>query len=57
MEQKSIGCIIINSPYEEPAEHWRYNRERRISTRGTRKNNSDQPGILTNTTGSEISPK
>ena len=29
MEQKSIGCLIINSPYEEPARHWSYNRERR----------------------------
>ena len=29
MEQKSIGRLIINSPYEEPASHWSYNRERR----------------------------
>ncbi len=29
MEQKSIGPLIINSPYEEPARHWSYNRERR----------------------------
>ena len=29
MGQKSIGRLIINSPYEEPAKHWRYNRERR----------------------------
>ena len=29
MEQKSIDRLIINSPYEEPARHWRYNRERR----------------------------
>ena len=29
MEQKSIGRLIINSPYEEPAQHWSYNRERR----------------------------
>ena len=29
MEQKSIGRLIINSPYEEPARHWSYNRERR----------------------------
>ncbi len=28
MEQKSIGPLIINSPYEEPARHWSYNRER-----------------------------
>ena len=26
MEQKSIGRLIINSPYEEPARHWSYNR-------------------------------
>ena len=29
MKQKSIGRLIINSPYEEPARHWSYNRERR----------------------------
>ena len=29
MEQKSIGRLIINSPYVEPAKHWSYNRERR----------------------------
>ncbi len=29
MEQKSIDRLIINSPYEEPARHWSYNRERR----------------------------
>ena len=29
MEQKSIGPLIINSPYEEPAQHWNYNREKR----------------------------
>lgn len=29
MEQKSIGRLIINSPYEEPARHWSYNRKRR----------------------------
>ena len=29
MEQKSIGRLIINSPYEEPARNWSYNRERR----------------------------
>ncbi len=29
MEQKSIDRLIINSPYEEPARHWNYNRERR----------------------------
>lgn len=25
----SIDRLIINSPYEEPARHWRYERERR----------------------------
>ena len=29
MEQKSIDRLIVNSPYEEPARHWTYNRERR----------------------------
>ena len=27
MERKSIDRLIINSPYEEPQRHWRYNRE------------------------------
>ena len=29
MERKTIDRLIINSPYEEPAEHWNYVRERR----------------------------
>ena len=29
MECKSIDRLIINSPYEEPARYWRYNRESR----------------------------
>ena len=29
MERRTIGPLIINSPYAEPAKHWRYNRERR----------------------------
>ena len=29
MGQKSIDRLIINSPYEEPAQHWSYNREKR----------------------------
>ena len=29
MEQATIGPLIINSPYEEPAKYWSYNRERR----------------------------
>ena len=29
MERSSIDQLIINKPYEEPAEHWTYNRERR----------------------------
>ena len=29
MATAGIGPLIINSPYEEPAEHWRYDRERR----------------------------
>ncbi len=33
MEQSSIGQLIINKPYEEPAEHWSYNRERRTFSR------------------------
>jgi type III restriction enzyme len=28
-ERQSIDRLIINSPYEEPARHWSYNRERR----------------------------
>ena len=33
MEQSTIKPLIINSPYEEPAEHWSYNRERRTFSR------------------------
>ena len=29
MEQKSIGPLIVNTPYVEPAQHWSYNREKR----------------------------
>jgi len=29
MERKTIDRLIINSPYEEPAKYWKYNRERR----------------------------
>ena len=29
MEQKSIDRLIINSPYEEPAQYWSYNRDKR----------------------------
>jgi len=31
--QKSIDQLIINSPYEEPQEHWKYHRETRLFTR------------------------
>lgn len=30
---KTIDQLIINSPYEEPREHWRYHRETRLFTR------------------------
>ncbi len=30
---KSIDQLIINSPYEEPAEHWKYDRETRLFSR------------------------
>lgn len=33
MAQASIDQLIINSPYEEPAEHWRYDRESRSFSR------------------------
>ncbi len=32
MEQKTIGRLIINSPYKEPDKYWRYNRESRTFT-------------------------
>ena len=33
VEQSTIDRLIINKPYEEPAEHWSYNRERRTFSR------------------------
>jgi type III restriction enzyme len=30
MPQTTIDRLIINSPYEEPARHWRYERETRL---------------------------
>ena len=30
MPQTTIDKLIINSPYEEPARHWSYNRENRL---------------------------
>src|SRR2546425_937941 len=30
---KTIDKLIINSPYSEPAEHWRYDRESRLFSR------------------------
>ena len=33
MERSSIDRLIINSPYEEPVEHWKYNSERRTFSR------------------------
>ena len=33
MGQKSIDQLIINAPYEEPAQHWNYNREKRTFSR------------------------
>ena len=30
MARKTIDRLIINSPYEEPARHWRYDRETRL---------------------------
>ena len=33
MERSSIDQLIINGPYEEPAEHWTYNRERQTFSR------------------------
>ena len=32
-EQSSIDRLIINKPYEEPTEHWKYNREKRKFSR------------------------
>jgi type III restriction enzyme len=33
MASKTIDQLIINSPYEEPAEHWKYDRETRLFSR------------------------
>ena len=33
MEQATIGPLIINKPFDEPEEHWSYNRERRTFSR------------------------
>ncbi len=33
MEKTAIDQLIINKPYEEPAEHWKYNREKRTFSR------------------------
>jgi type III restriction enzyme len=30
MAQSTIDRLIINSPYEEPAHHWSYERETRL---------------------------
>ncbi|MCL6547183.1 MAG: hypothetical protein K6T61_18390, partial [Bryobacteraceae bacterium] len=30
MAQATIDRLIINSPYEEPQRHWRYDRETRL---------------------------
>ena len=30
MPQRTIGPLIVNSPYEEPAKHWRYDRRTRL---------------------------
>ena len=35
MEQSSIDQLIINKPYEEPAEHWSYSRETQKFSRAT----------------------
>ena len=32
-EQAAIGPLIINKPYDEPAEHWKYIRDRRMFSR------------------------
>ena len=32
-EQSSIDRLIINKPYEEPTEHWKYSREKRKFSR------------------------
>ena len=31
MEQATIDKLIINKPYDEPAEYWKCNRERRAT--------------------------
>ncbi|MDE2716421.1 MAG: hypothetical protein OXI33_05315, partial [Chloroflexota bacterium] len=30
MPQRTIGPLIVNSPYGEPANHWRYDRRTRL---------------------------
>ncbi|WP_405229331.1 BPTD_3080 family restriction endonuclease [Lentisalinibacter sediminis] len=35
MEKGSIDRLIINSPYDEPSEHWKYHRETRSFSRET----------------------
>ena len=30
MARTSIDQLIVNSPYEEPAKHWRYDRQARV---------------------------
>src|SRR5437588_9370772 len=56
--QKSIDQLIINSPYVEPAEHWKYHRETRLFTReqerrkagyiraSEKSHQADDPGIF-----------
>ena len=56
--QKSIDQLIINSPYEEPREHWKYHRETRLFTReperrragyiraSEKSRSADDPGIF-----------
>ncbi len=56
--QKSIDQLIINSPYVEPQEHWKYHRETRLFTREKERRqagyirasdssrSSDDPGIF-----------
>ena len=58
MEQSTIDRLIINKPYEEPTEHWSYNREARKFSRkpGRRRagyliasgdsKTSDDPGVF-----------
>jgi type III restriction enzyme len=55
----TIDKLIINSPYEEPSEHWRYDRETRLFTRESERRKAgyvraseksrafDDPGVFT----------